>query len=76
LRGTVVRIALDCESDKSLRHDGECLTELLECEFFEPCPIQRIQVAEVGWESDNKGSKRESGRMARVDSYVAFTVLV
>jgi len=43
---TVVGFALDWESDKSLRRDRE---------FFEPYSIQRIQLAEVGQESDNKG---------------------
>jgi len=48
--------ALDWESHKSLKHDRECLTELLERACFQSYPIQRIQLAEVGWESDNKGS--------------------
>jgi len=42
-----------------LKHDRECLTELLERAFFQPHAIQRIQVAEVGWESDNKGFERK-----------------
>jgi len=46
---------LDWESHKSLKHDRECLTELLECKFFPPYLIQWIQLAEVGWESNNKG---------------------
>jgi len=31
------------ESNKSLRRDRECRTELFERAFFEPCPIQQIQ---------------------------------
>jgi len=46
---------LDWESHKSLKQDRECLTELLERTFFQPCAIQRLQLAEVGWESSNKG---------------------
>jgi len=46
--------ALDWESHKSLKHDRECLTELLERECFQPHAIQRIQLAEVGWISDDK----------------------
>jgi len=46
---------LDWESHKSLKHDRECLTELLECAFFQPYAFQQIQLAEVGWESDNMG---------------------
>jgi len=47
--------ALDWESHKSLKHDRECLTELFERACFQPYPIQRIQLGEVDWESDNKG---------------------
>jgi len=47
--------ALDWESHKSFKHDRECLTELLERAFFQPYAIQRIQLAEVDWESHNKG---------------------
>jgi len=54
LHCTVVGFALDWKSHKSLKHDRECLTELLERAFFQPYPIQRIQLAEVDWESDNK----------------------
>jgi len=57
LHCTVIGFALDWKSHKSLKDkdDRECLTELLERAFFQPYPIQRIQLAEVGWESDNKG---------------------
>jgi len=61
LHCTVIGCALDWESDKLLRHDCECLTELLERVFFEPCPIRRIQLPEVGWESDNQGFEWERG---------------
>jgi len=46
---------LDWESHKSLKHDCECLTELLKRAFLQPHAIQQIQLAEVDWESDNKG---------------------
>jgi len=53
---------MDWESHKSFKHDRECLTELLERACFQPYVIQRIQLAEVGWESDNKGfSGKEVG---------------
>jgi len=55
LHCTVMRFALEWESHKSLKHDGECLTELLERAFLQPYAIQRIQLAEVDWESENKG---------------------
>jgi len=55
LHCTVKGFALDWESHKSLKHDRECFTELLECAFFQPYAIQRIQLAEEGWASDNKG---------------------
>jgi len=55
LHCTVIGFALDWESHKSLKHDHEFLTELLERALFQPYPIQRIQLAEVGWESYNKG---------------------
>jgi len=35
--------------------EGKCLTELLEHAFFQSYAIQRIQLAELDWESDNKG---------------------
>jgi len=47
---------LDWESHKSLKHDRECLTELVERACFQPHAIQRIQLGEVGWGSDNKDS--------------------
>jgi len=40
LHSTVIRFALDWESHKSLKHDHECVTELLECAFWQPYPIQ------------------------------------
>jgi len=55
LHCTVMGFALDWESHKSFKHDRECLTELLERAFFQPYAIQRIQLAEVDWESHNKG---------------------
>ena len=51
--------ALDWESHKSLKHDRECLTELLDRACFQSYPIQRIQLAEVGWESDNRDSSEK-----------------
>jgi len=54
-------LALDWESHKSLKHDRECRTELLERACFQSHAIQRIQLAEVGWESDNKGFERKRG---------------
>jgi len=48
----VIGFAWDWESHKSLKHDRECLTELLELACFQSNPIQRIQLAEVGWESE------------------------
>jgi len=59
--GTVIGFALDWESRKSLKHDRECLTELLECALFQPYPIKRIQIAAVGWESDDKGFEWKRG---------------
>jgi len=59
LHCTVIGFALDWEFHKSLKHDSECLTELLERAFFQRYPIQRIQLAEVGWESDDKGFARK-----------------
>jgi len=50
---------LDWESDKSIKHDRESLTELLEWAFYEPYLIQQVQLAEVGWEFDNKDSSRK-----------------
>jgi len=55
LHCTVIVFVLDWESHKSLKHDRECLIELLERACFQPHAIQRLQLAEVGWESDNKG---------------------
>jgi len=52
LHCTVIGFALDWESHKSLKHNCECLTELLERAFFQPNAIHRIQLAEVDWESD------------------------
>jgi len=61
LHCTVIVFAFNWESHKSLKHDRECLTELLERACFQPYPIQRIQLAEIGWESDNKGFERKRG---------------
>ena len=76
LHCTVFGFALDWESHKSLKHDRECLTELLERAFFQPYPIQRIQLAEVGWESDDKGFERKRGWMVCIKSCATFSVLV
>jgi len=63
---------LEWESHKSLKHDRECLTELLERALFQPYAIQRIQLAEVGWESDNKGFDW----VVCIKSWTTFSVLV
>jgi len=67
---------LDWESHKSLKHGRECLTELLERACFQPYAIQRIQLAEVGWESDNKGFEWKRGWVVCIKSCVTFSVLV
>jgi len=61
---------------KSFRRDRECLTELLERAFSEPYPIQGIQLAEVGWESGNKGFERKRGWVVCIESWATFSVLV
>ena len=61
---------MDWESHKSLKHDRECLTELLERAFFQPYAIQRIQLAEAGWESDNKGFERKRFVLSLVQSFL------
>jgi len=76
LHCTVIGFALNWESHKSLRHDCECLTELLERAFFQPYPIQRIQLAEVGWEYDDKGFGQKTGWVACIKSWATFSVLV
>jgi len=76
LHCTVIGFALDWESHKSLKHDRECLTELLERAFFQPYPIQRIQLAEVGWESDDQGFERKRGWVVCIKSCATFSVLV
>jgi len=76
LHCTVIGFALDWESHKSLKHDHECLTELLERTFFQPYPIQRIQLAEVGWESDDKGFERKRVWKVSIKSCATFSVLV
>jgi len=55
LHCTVMGFVLDWESHKSLKHDRERLTKLLERAFFQRHAIERIQLAEVDWETDNKG---------------------
>ena len=47
LHCTVIGFAVDWESHKSLKHDHESLTELLGRAFFQPYPIQGIQLVEV-----------------------------
>ena len=68
--------ALDWESHKSLKHDRECLTELLERAYFQPHAIQGIQLIEVGWESDNKGFEQKRGWVVCIKSCATFSVLV
>jgi len=68
--------ALDWESHKSLKHDREYLTELLERACFQPHAIQRIQLAEVGWESDIKGFERKRGWVICIKSYATLSALV
>jgi len=67
---------LDWESHKSLKHDRECLTELFERACFQLHAIQRIQQAEVGWESDIKGFERKRGWVICIKSCVTFSALV
>ena len=76
LHCTVIGFALDWESHKSLKHDRECLTELLERAFFQPYPIQQIQLAEVDWESANKGFERKRGWVVCIKSCATVSVLV
>jgi len=49
---------------------------MLERAFFQRYPIQRIQLAEVGWESDNKGFERKTGWAVCFKSCATFSVLV
>jgi len=70
-----IGFALDWESHKSLKHDHECLTELLERACFQPYPIQRIQLAEVGWESDDEGFERKRVWVVCIKSYATFSLL-
>jgi len=76
LHCTVIGFALDWESHKSLKHDHECLTELLERAFVQPHAIQGIQLAEVDWESDNKGFERKRSWVVCIKSWTTFSVLV
>jgi len=76
LHCTVIVFALDWEPHKSLKHDRECLTELLDRACFQSYPIQRIQLAEVSWESDNKGFERKRGWVVCIKSCTTFSVLV
>jgi len=76
LHYTVIEFALDWESHKSLKHDREYLTELLERACFQPRAIQWIQLAEVGWESDKKGFERKRGWVVCIKSCANFSVLV
>jgi len=68
LHYTVIGFALDWESHKSLKNDCERLTELVKWACFQQYAIQRIQPAEVGWESDNKGFARERSLCGVLDS--------
>ena len=76
LHCTVIGFALDWESHKSLKHDRECLTELLERACFQAHAIQRIQLAEVCWESDNNEFQRKKGWVVCIKSCATFSVLV
>ena len=76
LHCTLIVFALDWESHKSLNHERECLTELLERACFQPHAIQRIQLAEVGWESDNKGFKRKRVWVVCIKFCATFSVFV
>jgi len=67
---------MDWESHKSLKHDRECFTEQLERAYFQSYPIQRIQLAEAGWESDNKGFERERRFVVCIKSCAPYSVLV
>ena len=58
---------------KSLKHDRECLTELLERALFQLYAIQRIQLAEVGWESDNKGFDWKWNWVVCIKSWTTFS---
>jgi len=44
--------------------------------FFHPYPIQRIQLAEVGWESHDKGFERKRGWVVCIKSCATVSVLV
>jgi len=76
LHCTVIGFALDREAHKLLRRDRECLTELLERAFFQPHAIQRIQLAEVDWESGNMGFERKRGWVVCIQSWTTFSALV
>jgi len=76
LHCTVIGFPLDWESHKPLKHDRECLTELLERAFFQPHAIQRIQLEEVSWESGNKGFERKIVWVVCINSCATFSVLV
>ena len=58
---TVIGFALDWESRKSLKHDRECLTELLERACYR--------------ESDNKGFEWKRGWVVWIKSCATFSVL-
>jgi len=75
LHCTVIVFALEWEFHRSLKHYRECLTELLEHACFQSYPIQRIQLAEVGWEPIIRDSGgKEVGWF--VLSCTTFSVLV
>jgi len=76
LHCTVIGFLLDWESHKSPKHDRECLTELLERKCFQPHAIQRIQLTEVSWESDNKGFEPKRVWVVCIKSCATFSVLV
>jgi len=76
LHCTVIGFALAWESHKSLKHDRECLTELLERACFQAYPIQRIQLGEVRRESDDNGFERKRGWVVCIKSCATFSALV
>jgi len=53
----VIGFALDWESHKSLKHDHECLTELLERVFFQPYAVLQFQLLDLAGFS-SKGQRR------------------
>jgi len=69
-------LALICSKLFNVCANKLSLTELLEHAFFQPYAIQRIQLAEVDWEFDNKGFERKRGWVVCIESWTTFSVLV